>query len=49
MATVRVWFDVFDVSDDSVEALGQLHNLIDQLGKVDTELSWDNVEWREVE
>jgi hypothetical protein len=48
MATMRVWFDVYNVSDEPSEALEQMNNLLDELGAVDTTLSWDDVNWDEV-
>lgn len=43
MATVRVVFDVFDVPEDNQEEA--ISRLLDQLGSVKTDLSWDDVDW----
>ena len=50
MATVRVVFDVYDVPDNDTGADSNTINaLLDQLGAVSTGLSWDQVEWYEIE
>jgi hypothetical protein len=43
MATVRIVFDVFDVPEENQEEA--MNRLIDQLGSVKTDLSWDEVDW----
>jgi hypothetical protein len=48
MAVYKVWFEVFDLSEDKAEALGQLELLIDKLGAVETNVPWENVWWEEV-
>lgn len=46
MATVKISFEVFDVPEgDTGTDSKTINKLIDILGDVETNLSWDNVEW----
>lgn len=41
-----VRFNTFEFEADSEEQANQMiHKLIDQLGDVDTDISWDDVTW----
>ena len=50
MATLRVYFDVYDVpkGDTGSDSL-TMNRFIDDLATTITELSWDCVEWYEIE
>ena len=50
MAIVRVYFDVYDVpKGDTASDSKTINRLIDDLASVRTELSWDCVEWYDIE
>lgn len=48
MATVRVSFDVYDVpeGDTGVDSFS-LNQLVDELSKAKTTLTWEDVSWEE--
>jgi hypothetical protein len=49
MATVKVWFHVYDVPDNDTGKYSKaINNLVDELSTVNTELTWDDVEWEAV-
>lgn len=43
-ANVRFVTADFEADSDE-EAEGRIHELLDELGDVDTQLSWDNCDW----